>query len=123
MKERPKTGAFLLIAVAILSIYLLKGRLFPTGPSPRAVSSSARSSFPVPNSAGARLVFGLPVDINSATAGELELLPGIGPVLAKRIIEARSLTSGFSSLAELERIKGLSPTRLKGLTPYITIEG
>ncbi len=123
MKERPKASAFLLIAVAFLCIYLVKSRFFLVKPPPHAASSLSESSPHLLNSAGARLVFNEPIDINSATANELELLPGIGPILAARIIEARRRSNGFSSTAELERVKGLSPARLKALIPYITIEG
>ncbi len=116
MKERPKTGAFLLIAVAILCIYILKSSFYPIEPSTGA------ASYHLPSSVGARLVFNEPINVNIATEKELELLPGIGPVLARRIVEARSQSSGFSTIRELERVKGLSPARVKKLAPYITID-
>ncbi len=119
MKERPKTGAFLLIAIAFLCIYLVKTDYITL----RAPSSIAQVSPNRLESIGARLVYGLKVDINSATALELELLPGIGPVLAARIVEERRVTNGFNSINELERVKGLSPKRLNELRPYITVGG
>lgn len=123
VKERPKGFALIIIAVAFLCIYLVKTGFFLSGPPLHAASSLVESSPHILSSAGARLVMGEPVDINSATARELELLPGIGPVLARRIIEARRRSNGFSSTTELERVKGLSPARLKKLAPYIEVDG
>jgi predicted DNA-binding helix-hairpin-helix protein len=120
MEERPKSSAFLLIAVAFLCIYLVKSRLFSPSLSVNASTSTVQISPGRLDSIGARLVYGLPIDINSATASELELLPGIGPVLAARIIEERNVSGGFKSINELDRVKGLSPRRLKALGPYIT---
>lgn len=122
VKERPKNSAFLLIVLAILCVYLVKSYYN----APRRPSSDVEFSSGQPyqfGSIGARLVYGLKVDINSATAQELELLPGIGPVLAARIVEERFRANGFNSIKELDRVKGLSPKRLKALSPYITAGG
>jgi competence ComEA-like helix-hairpin-helix protein len=123
VKERPKASALLLIALAFFCVYFVKTSSFLTGPSPQAPSSPVESSPHILSSAGARLVMGEPIDVNSATASELELLPGIGPVLAKRIVEARKKTSGFSTITELEQVKGLSPARVKALAKYIEAKG
>jgi len=56
------------------------------------------------------------VDVNSADAKALETLPGIGPVLAQRIIEGRP----YKTLADLERVKGLSKTRLDAIKDAVT---
>ena len=66
-----------------------------------------------------RLGPGERVDLNRAAAAELERLPGIGPVLARAIIEARSRRGAFSSLAELEQVPGFGSTRLNRLAPYV----
>jgi competence ComEA-like helix-hairpin-helix protein len=119
MKERPKSGAFLVIALAFLCVYLVKSYYI----SPRTSFTIVENVPGQPDVAGTRLVYGLKVDINSATAEELTLLPGIGEVLARRIVEERSVSGSFNSINELDRIKGLSPRRLKALTPYITVGG
>ncbi len=119
MIERPKTGAFLIIAIAFLCVYLVKSYYI----TPSALSPVAQALPTEPQSAGARLVFGLKIDINIATSSELELLPGIGPVLARRIVEERRITGGFKKVNELQRVKGLSPRRVKALAPYITVGG
>jgi competence protein ComEA len=57
------------------------------------------------------------VDINRATAAELQSLPGIGPVIAERIVEYRQANGPFRSFQELERVSGIGPRlreRLQG---------
>ena len=47
------------------------------------------------------------ININSASAEELEALPGIGPVLAKRIVQDREANGPFSTVDDLDRVKGI----------------
>jgi competence ComEA-like helix-hairpin-helix protein len=54
------------------------------------------------------------VNLNTATQEELESLPGVGPVLAERIIEARSKQQ-LTSLADLDRVPGIGPKMLEKL--------
>lgn len=65
------------------------------------------------------------IDINRATPSELELLPGIGPVMAQRIVETRqSLPGGtFRSLEDLTAIRGIKGKTLARLKPYLEPEG
>ncbi len=53
-----------------------------------------------------------PLDLNRATLDELIALPGIGPVLARRIIEYREAHGGFQSVEELLEIRGIGPKKL-----------
>lgn len=59
-----------------------------------------------------------PVSINSASASELESLPGVGPVIARRIVEYRNANGGFKSVDELEAVKGIGPKTLAKIRPY-----
>ena len=59
------------------------------------------------------------INLNTATQEELETLPGVGPVLAKRIIEARS-DRRFTSLADLDRVPGIGPKMLEKLGDRVT---
>jgi competence protein ComEA len=56
-----------------------------------------------------------PVDVNTATAAELEQLPGIGPVLAARIVVDREDNGPYRSLDDLTRVKGIGPEAVERL--------
>jgi len=67
------------------------------------------------------LLLGLPIDINAAGGDDLEALPGIGPALARRILEERSRRGCFSSPRQLLAVKGIGPVRLERISPYISL--
>ena len=60
-------------------------------------------------------------DPNFSPADSLELLPGIGPVLAKRIVEYRQ-THRFDSLADLKNVDGVGEKLLETIAPYLRIQ-
>lgn len=62
------------------------------------------------------------ININTASIKQLKKLPGIGPTLAKRIVEFRSKNSPFSSSKELIKVKGIGKRKLEKLLPHITFE-
>ena len=62
-----------------------------------------------------------PVDLNSAGAEDLMVLPGIGEVKAGRILQYRLEVGGFSSVEELLRIEGIGLKELKQLRPYVCV--
>jgi competence ComEA-like helix-hairpin-helix protein len=62
------------------------------------------------------------VNLNTATAGELELLPRIGPTLSARIIEDRDTNGPFEAIEALDRVKGIGPRTILRLRPHITVE-
>ncbi len=64
-----------------------------------------------------------PLDINQAGRRQLESLPGIGAVLAERIVTYRDSHGSFRSLEELKGVKGIGDSRLKDLEPFLTIDG
>ncbi|CDD10164.1 comEA protein [Phascolarctobacterium succinatutens CAG:287] len=61
------------------------------------------------------------VRINSASAGELQQLPGIGPALAKRIVETRS-RGRFASVEDLLRVPGIGKAKLAKLRDYVEVD-
>jgi DNA uptake protein ComE-like DNA-binding protein len=63
--------------------------------------------------------FDFRIDINSADRRALEALPGVGPVLAGRILEQREMYGPFSGPNELEMVRGIGKGRVLSLAPYI----
>jgi competence ComEA-like helix-hairpin-helix protein len=92
------------------------------GPGPRArgraeLRASVRTAPPpAPTSSPST-----PVDVNRATAEELRRLPGLGPVLAARIVEARETQGRFERVDDLRRVRGIGPATLERLRPLLTV--
>lgn len=61
-----------------------------------------------------------PIDINTASAGQLRQIPGIGPKLSQRIVAART-ERPFANVAELRRVHGIGPKTLEKMRPYVTV--
>jgi competence protein ComEA len=64
-----------------------------------------------------------PVDMDFASAQEIEALPRIGPALAHRIVANRDSFGAFGSLDKLRRVKGMGPASLDRLAPLVTFGG
>ncbi len=77
----------------------------------RAFAESPVDWTPAPVSANVR------VDLNRASAAELEGLPGIGPALARRIVAARP----FRTVDALDAVKGIGPKRLAALRDRVVV--
>jgi competence protein ComEA len=67
------------------------------------------------------LTLGIPLDINQMTEADLEMLPGVGPVLAHRIIIMRQANGGFGSLDELLQVDGVGEKKLIKLSHYFNV--
>ena len=77
-----------------------------------------RSSIP----ASQRFVLGMALNINEASPEDLESLPGVGPSVAKAIVEDRTQNGPFSSIEALDRVKGIGPKTIERLREFITAE-
>lgn len=105
--ERPSRdvyGAALLLVALLLLLCILIGMVVPQmGDQPPVDTASSDHR----------------VDVNSAEAAELQLLPGIGPKLAAAIIESRQSDGPFASLDDLRRVAGIGEQLPLRWAPYI----
>lgn len=96
-------------------------------PAPQATSPAIRT--PVAGQGGleATAVTLLPtaitvrIDINNASAIELELLPGVGPAIAQRIIDYRLQHGPFSTVEELAEVSGISPRMVEEMRSMLSL--
>lgn len=63
------------------------------------------------------------INVNTATLEELDTLPGIGPVIAQRIIDYRTEHGPFTSTSQLTLVSGIGVDRLNKILDYITVGG
>jgi competence protein ComEA len=61
------------------------------------------------------------VDLNTATAAQLDTLPGIGPATANAIITYRTRNGRFKSVTELLEVPGIGPAKLEAIRPLVTV--
>ena len=61
------------------------------------------------------------VDLNTATAEQLDALPGVGPVLAQHILDWRSAHGRFDSADQLRDVSGIGPSKFADLRPLVTV--
>ena len=62
------------------------------------------------------------VNINEAKQEDFEQLPGIGPSIAKKIVEYREQNGKFTSIDELQEVKGIGEAKLENIKEYITVK-
>ncbi len=89
---------------------------------PAAAPVAAPAAPPVRRPAGARTEKppgGAALDLNRATARELEALPGIGPALARRILAYRESEGPFHTVEDLRKVAGIGPARLSRLAGMV----
>ncbi|HEY3557884.1 MAG TPA: helix-hairpin-helix domain-containing protein [Kribbella sp.] len=83
----------------------------PTQPGPTTPSSGGSSS-PAPNPS---------VNLNSATLDQLDALPGVGPVLAQRILDYRTQNGPFTTVDQLQEVPGVGPKKFESLKSHVSI--
>lgn len=72
---------------------------------------------------GERVLLGLRLDVNRASAEDLAALPGIGPGLATAIAADRERRGRFPDVESLRRVRGIGPSRLARLRPWLEVAG
>jgi competence protein ComEA len=88
-----------------------------TAPAPgRAPKSGGASAKPSPDWLAAH-----PINANTATEQKLQLLPGVGPVTAAKIVQERRANGPFRTVDELVRVKGIGEKTLEKLRKYVRV--
>lgn len=98
-----------------LAAVLTDGQQIMVGPGVTPAAAAGATT-----SAGASPA-GAPVNLNTATAEQLDTLPDVGPVTAQSIIEWREENGGFTSVQELLEVDGIGPATLQKLAPHVTV--
>lgn len=83
---------------------------------PPGAVTTAPAAHPAPGAPGAG-----PVNLNTATLAELDTLPGVGPVLAQRIVDARDAQGGFKAVSDLREVEGIGTSRYEQLKDLVTV--
>jgi competence protein ComEA len=80
---------------------------------------SATSVTAAPSGPATAAVAASPVHLNSATAEQLDELPGVGPATAQRIIDYRTTSGPFKTVDELDSVSGIGPAKLAELRDLV----
>ena len=100
----------LMFALVILAMALV---VSPATPAAQAAKPAA--------AAKARATATEPVNLNAATAAQLQTLPGVGASTAQRILDYRQKNGSFKKIEELMNVKGIGEKSFLKLKPLITV--
>ncbi len=97
-------------------------RAEPAAESQTKVTAKPSGALSVPETAEQTVLVEKSIDLNTAGKEELDQLPGIGPVLAERIIEYREENNGFVDIEELTRVDGIGTKTFEKVQDYIYVD-
>ena len=112
-KERLKYAAFAMIAIAVFLVFVVR--------SHRETDNEIAPQTNAKATAASKFIE-KKIDINAATEGEFSVLPGIGPKLAKRIVEKRSELKGFKTIDELTKVSGIGKKKLNAIRAMVKVK-
>ncbi|MXX10619.1 MAG: helix-hairpin-helix domain-containing protein [Nitrospira sp. SB0677_bin_15] len=119
-------GVKLLLLAGVMGVLSFVGVLdSPSQPAPSdalSVQQADASTGGSPQSPPVRVADVGRVNINRSSVEDLLHLPGVGPVLAERIIQYRQEHGKFVSIRDIQSIKGIGEKRFAQLEPYIDVE-
>lgn len=99
-------------------IYLDKD---PDNSQDNTKSSDENSNFQDSNSSDSSPNISGKININTASAAELDKLPGVGEAIAKEIIEYREYNGNFSSIEEIKNVSGIGDSKFEKMKDYICV--
>ena len=116
---RGKLGKTEKCLLAVAAAFLLLTGLLQA----RDAGARSDSGFQVTTEAGEDFTYELPepLDLNTATKEELMALPGVGEVLAERILAYRAEHGPFTCVEELGNVSGIGEKKLEALLPEVTV--
>ena len=93
------------------------------GETPPPSPAGASSASPGAGGRGTSSTANSLIDLNTASARELESLPGIGPVMAGRIVAHREVNGPFAAVDDVQDVPGIGPKTLESIRSLVTVSG
>ncbi len=107
-----------------LARHVIDGEQILVGIKPSDAASGTTLPAPgqpgIPGSPGATMP-GTPMDLNAATAAQLDQLPGVGPVLVQRIVDYRTQHGSFRSIDELRQVSGIGEAKFSDVKSLVRV--
>ncbi len=124
-----KAGSWLLICITVLFLGFLAGifvgrNVFSEALPDNTFLIPAPQSAPMPTGTQTESneIHEWRVNINTASVDELDLLPGIGPSIAQRIVDYRTEFGPFTQIMQLANVKGIGEATVRNLKDYVILE-
>jgi comEA protein len=106
------------VALLNLARKVVDGELIMVGVTPPGAGAAPAAG---PGPAGGAGAPGGPINLNTATLADLDKLPGVGPVLAQRILDARDAQGGFKAVSDLRKVNGIGDSRYDQLKDLVVV--
>ena len=121
-----KAGTFLLLGLTLIFVGFVIGMLVGRNIQGDAVTVQVAPEMTIQNTIptahqDAETVAKL-ININTASVEMLDTLPGVGPVIAKRIVDFRNEHGPFQQVTDIAMVEGIGPEKLLTLLDFITVE-